>query len=120
MPDGFCALFLPAEILPAPLLIPPMPVPVVPLPAVPPVVDPLVVEPAAPVLTAGPPAPELPPPALPLLCANANGPATTSAAAKTIIAGFMMSFPCLLFESGNKALTCTTFLSCDVKIAGIA
>lgn len=95
MPDGFCALFLPAEILPASLLTPPVlpvPVPIVLLPAALPGVDPLVVEPVAPVLAAGPPAPELPPP----LCANAKGPATTSAAAKAIIAGFIMSFPCLL------------------------
>jgi hypothetical protein len=91
--------------LPASLLIPPVPVPVVLLPlpllVVEPLVDPVVLP-----LAEGPPAPELPPVTL---CATARGPARTSAAARTIIAAFMVSFPSLL-QRRDKAWVSTTFL----------
>jgi hypothetical protein len=109
LPEGFAPLFLPAEILPASLVTPPVPVPVV-LVAV--GLLPLglaVDEPAVLPLAEDPPAAE-PPPAL--LCARARGPATASAAAKMIIAGFMVSFPCLL-QPRDKARESTTFLCCD-------
>jgi len=90
LPEGFVPLFLPAEILPASLLTPPVPLPVMPLALIPPVVDPPVDEPTVPPLEEDPPAAELP---APPLWANANGPATKSAAAKIIVAGFIVSFP---------------------------
>jgi hypothetical protein len=91
LPEGFCALFLPAEMLPAPLLTPPAPLPLAPLPvvllpAVLPVVVPFTDEP----LADGPPVP---------LCADAKGPVTASAAPaasateRMIVAGFMVWFP---------------------------
>jgi hypothetical protein len=82
--------------LPASLVTPPVPVPVVVLlpvellglAVVEPTDDPLVLP-----LAEEPPAAE-PPPAL--LCAKARGAAMVSAAAKMIVADFMLWFPCLL------------------------
>jgi hypothetical protein len=88
LPEGFAALFLPAEILPASLLTPPvLLLPVVLLPARP-VVVPFMEELLVLPLAEDPPAAELP--LVP--CANAKGPVTASAAARMIVAGFMVSF----------------------------
>jgi|SRR5579871_2424948 len=104
--------------LPASLLTPPVLLPAVPVPVVLPVADPLVDEPVALPLAEAPPAAELPPaPPPPPLCANANGPPTASAAAKTIIAGFMVSFRGC-FESVDKPPIWATFLFCDLKSRG--
>jgi hypothetical protein len=70
-------------------LLPRVPDPGVLLPAALPVVDPLVDE------------PELPPAPPPPLWANASGAATASAAAKIIIAGFMVSFRGCFLNQGQ-------------------
>jgi hypothetical protein len=115
-PDGFAALFLPAEMLPAsllnPLLLPPALLPAALFPPARPVVEPFMDEPVVLPLAADPPAAD-PPPAPP--CANANGPATASATARIIVADFMLLpyFDCV---HKNKVRRARTFLQQDWKL----
>ena len=100
-PEGFRLLFAPAAALPAPLLRPPL-APFVEVPVVPLFVDPVVVP-----LAAGAPAAELPL-AEPLpLCASANVPESTNAAATPIPINLMVSFLSVIRRASCCAEICS-------------